>query len=176
MKIAVGSTNPAKLQAVTLAFSEVWPDERWEIVGVDVSSGVASQPMSDKESIKGAMNRAKRAIKQIDADFGVGLEGGIHKIGKEWFDKGWIVVIDKHGKKGMGTSINMHTPPKMIEMILKDKLELGEINDILFKTKNSKHGDGHFGLMTKNLITRTEGYKDGVISALVRFIHPEFYE
>lgn len=176
MKIAVGSTNPAKINAVKLAFASVWPREVLEIIGVDVASGVSNQPMSDKESIRGATNRAKRALKKSLADFGVGLEGGLHKIDKNWFDKGWMVVIDKKGQMGIGSSINMLTPPEMMRMIQEEKLELGEVNDLIFKRKNSKHAEGHFGLMTKNLITRTDAYKAALISALVRFIHPEFYE
>lgn len=174
MKVAVGSKNPVKIEAVRLAFEAVWPDEVWEVVGTDVTSGVSDQPMSDRESIKGAKNRANRALKKANADFGVGLEGGIQKTAGEWFDSGWMVVVDKAGTIGIGSSIKMHTPDKFMEYVHKG-LELGEVCDIIFKRKNSKHAEGQFGLMTKNLITRTEGYRQGLISALVRFIHPELY-
>lgn len=176
MIVAVGSTNPVKITCVQLAFEAVWPKQSWEVKGIPVSSDVSNQPLSDEECITGATNRATAAITIAESDFGVGLEGGIQKIGSHWFDKGWIVILDNTGRIGIGSSINMLTPPRMIKMIMDDHLELGEINDIIFKTKNSKHGDGHFGLMTKNLITRTEGYKDAVITALVPFIHPELYE
>ncbi|KKS04789.1 MAG: putative non-canonical purine NTP phosphatase [Candidatus Curtissbacteria bacterium GW2011_GWA2_41_24] len=56
-------------------------------------------------------------------------------------------------------------------------MELGHVDDVVFKVKNSKQGDGHFGLMSKNAVNRAEAYTEGVISALVRFIRPElFYE
>lgn len=174
-KVAVGSKNPTKIEAVKLAFEAVWPDERWEVEGVDVDSGVSSQPMSARESFKGATNRAKRALKQFNADFGVGLEGGIQKIAGAWLEGGWIVIIDKNGKKGMGTSILMNHPQKILDMINRG-MELGEVTDLLFKRSNSKQAEGHFGIMTKNLITRTSGYRDGVITALVRFIHPDLYD
>ena len=54
--------------------------------------------------------------------------------------------------------------------------ELGHVDDMVFITRNSKQGDGHFGLMTKNALTRTSAYRDGVISALVRFINPQLFE
>src|SRR3989344_4029632 len=96
MKVAVGSKNPVKIEAVKRAFEIIWPEKKWDVLGVEVSSGVSNQPMSDLESIKGATTRAKRAIKALKADFGVGLEGGLQKIKKDWFDCGWIVVINKN--------------------------------------------------------------------------------
>lgn len=175
MKVAVGSKNPVKIEAVKLAFERIWPEETWDVVGVEVKSGVSSQPMTDRESIRGAKNRARRAIKHLQSDFGVGLEGGLQKIGKHWFDCGWIVVFDKTGRNGIGSTAKIHTPPNMIKLILEGN-ELGIVNDIIFKTTNSKHGDGHFGLMTKNAITRSSGYRDGVIMALAPFIHPDLFE
>lgn len=175
-KVAVGSKNPVKIEAVRMAFTDVWPDIEWEVMDSDVTSGVSDQPMSDKESIKGATQRAKRSRKLLDADFGVGLEGGLQKHGKEYVDSGWIVVVAKDGKVGIGSSVRMHTPHKMMKMVIEEGKELGEVCDIVFKRQNTKQAEGQFGLMTKNLITRTEGYRQGVISALVRFIHPDLYD
>jgi inosine/xanthosine triphosphatase len=174
-KVAVGSKNPVKIEAVRLAFKDVWPEIEWEVIGTDVSSGVSNQPMSDRESIKGATNRAKRSRKLHNADFGVGLEGGLQKVGKDYVDAGWMVVVSKDGRLGIGSTVKMHTPHKMMRMVLEEGKELGEVCDIFFKRKNTKQAEGQFGLMTKNLITRTEGYRHGVISALVRFIHPDLY-
>lgn len=175
MKIAVGSQNPSKLDAVKLAFEAVFPKEKWEIIGVDIPSGVSNQPMSDKESIRGATNRAKRSLKKMNADFGVGLEGGLQKIGKLWFDSGWIVVMDKKGRTGIGSSVKMHTPDVMMKHIF-EGMELGSVDDLLFKRKNSKQAEGHFGIMTDKLLTRTQAYRAAVISALARFLHPEVFE
>lgn len=175
MKVAVGSKNPVKVYAVKLAFETIWPEQTWEVEGVDVSSEVSNQPMSDTESITGARNRATKALKKLQADFGVGLEGGLHQIQDKWFDCGWIVILDKDRKEGIGSSVRIETPKKMLDLILQGK-ELGEVCDIVFEKKNSKQGEGHFGLMTKNAITRTEGYKDAVIMALSRFIHPHLFE
>lgn len=175
MLVAVGSINPVKVKAVEKAFKEVWPQKEIMVRGIEVDSGVSSQPMSDEESIQGATNRAQKSLKELNADYGVGLEGGLHKIGSHWFDSGWMVVVDKKGNVGIGSSIKMHTSDKLMNHIHNGK-ELGEATDIEFKVTNSKQGDGHFGLMTNNLVTRTDGYRQGLISALARFIHPEVYE
>ncbi|MDO8260420.1 MAG: inosine/xanthosine triphosphatase [Candidatus Magasanikbacteria bacterium] len=175
MKVAVGSTNPVKINATKQAFAKVWPNNKWEVVGLEISSGVSNQPMSDLESIKGATNRAKGALKAGKADFGVGLEGGVQKTNGMWFDTGWVVVIDKNGVVGIGTSIRMQSPPVMMEYVNKG-MELGHIDDMLFGKKNSKHKQGHFGLMTRGVLVREEAYQHGVISALARFLHPKLFE
>lgn len=175
MKVAVGSTNPVKINATKQAFAKVWPNKKWEVVGIEVLSGVSNQPMSDIESIKGATNRAKGAIKAAKADFGVGLEGGIHKTNGKWFDTGWAVVVDKNGMEGIGTSIRMQSPPAMMKYVKKG-MELGDVDDLLFGKKNTKHKQGHFGLMSKGVLLREEAYQHGVISALVRFLHPKLFE
>jgi len=174
MKIVVGSQNPVKIKAVEAAFKAIWPDKKWEVLGIEVLSGVSRQRMSDEESIKGARNRAKQAREKIQADYGVGLEGGLQKIEDNYFDCGWAVVLDKENNEGIGSTIRMIAPSRMIEMIKQGK-ELGEVDDILFNKSNSKQAEGHFGLMTNSAITRTNGYKDGVIAALSRFIHPDLF-
>lgn len=175
MRIAVGSENPVKIKATYDAFKTLWPNKEWIVEGVDVPSGVADQPMSDEESIKGAINRAKRALKKLNAEFGVGLEGGLQRIGKRWFDCGWAVVLSKKGELGIASTVRIETPAKLMKLIKQGK-ELGEANDLYFKKKNSKQGQGHFGLMTNGAITRALGYRDGLIMALTRFLHSEIWK
>ncbi len=175
LRVAVGSENPVKLEAVRQAFQKVWPNERFMVEGIKVSSQVSDQPMSDQESMTGARNRAHQAQQQTNADYGVGLEGGLQKIGDKWFDCGWIVVVNRHAQEGIGSTARIETPAKMMELIHQG-LELGDVNDRVFGETNSKQAAGHFGLMTNNAITRTKGYTDGVIMALSRFLHPELFE
>lgn len=63
MHIAVGSSNPVKINAVINACTETWPDVVVE--GFDVPSGVDDQPRSDEETVTGAVNRAKEALKML---------------------------------------------------------------------------------------------------------------
>jgi inosine/xanthosine triphosphatase len=175
VKIAVGSTNPVKINAARLAFKKIWPRKKWEVVGVKVASGVSGQPMSDLESIKGATQRAKSALKEGKADYGVGLEGGLQQLGKSWFSCGWAVVVGKKGRIGFASTVRIELPSRIMKLIKSGK-ELGEADDLLFKRKNSKQDQGFFGLATNGLITRTQGYRDGLIMALTRFLHPELWE
>lgn len=171
MKVAVGSTNPVKIEAARKAFAKVWPKEKIKVVGVEVSSGVSNQPMSQKETIKGAKNRAITAQKTVSScDFAVGFEGGLERADGKWFDTAWIVVRNKDGKEGIASTIRMHTPEKLVQMSINKGMEIGHIDDILFKQKNSKHGIGHFGLMTNGILDRESQYANAVIAALSRFL------
>lgn len=174
IKVAVGSKNPVKINAVKAAFAKVFPRQKISVQSTVVGSGVSHQPLSDQESIRGATTRARRALKALKADFGVGLEGGLHKIDRLWFDCGWVVVIDHKLRTGYGSSIRLHTPAKMIKLI-RQGLELGDVVDKLFNRQNSKQAEGHFGLMTRGVLNRTEEYTHAVVSALARFIRPELF-
>lgn len=175
VRITVGSENPAKIEAVKQAFALIFPNEERELCGVDVAAGVSNQPMNDKESIKGARNRAVAALQSIpDADFAVGLEGGLESIAGHWFDCGWIVILSGTGEEGIGSTFRIEVPEKLMKLIRAGK-ELGEADDIIFQKINSRQSGGNFGLMTNNAVTRVQGYRDGVIAALSRFIHPDLF-
>ncbi|GHO44182.1 hypothetical protein KSX_23450 [Ktedonospora formicarum] len=130
--------------------------------------------MSDEESIRGARNRAVRALEALGADYGVGLEGGLQETGGIWFDCGWIVVTDSKGHQGTGATIKLVVPEAMLKMI-REGMELGDVIDTIFERQNSKQAEGHFGLMTGNALTRASCYSDGVVAALARFVHPHLF-
>ena len=78
MIIAVGSKNPTKIRPVRKIFKKYFEDII--INSYEVSSGVSDQPLSENETYEGALNRAKEVLKlDLDADYGVGIEGGIIK-------------------------------------------------------------------------------------------------
>lgn len=180
MKVAVGSSNPTKINAARIAFEKVFPHEVIEVVGVKVSSGIPDQPVGDTQTILGATNRAKRALQKSGADYGVGQEGGMNSFDlaqdkqKFWVETGWCAVVDKKGTVGISSSVRMEIPQKMMKHIKKGK-ELGEATDIEFKVIESGKNAGFFGLMTNGAIDRTNAYADGIISALTRFLHPDLF-
>jgi inosine/xanthosine triphosphatase len=174
MLIAVGSLNPSKLEAVRLGFLAYFPEQKCAIMGTAAVSGVSDQPMSPKESLAGARARAKNALALApEASFGVGLEGGLEHLEGHWFDRGWIVVLDREGREGIGSTIGMPVDPEAMRLVLEEGMELGTAADKVFGTVNLKLAQGHFGFMTKNLITRATGYRDAVIVALSHLKHPQ---
>jgi len=74
-RAAVGSKNPAKLEAVHRALARLAPG--CSVEGVDVPSGVRAQPFGDEETRLGARRRAQSALAQSGSDVAFGLEGGV---------------------------------------------------------------------------------------------------
>lgn len=174
LTIAVGSTNKTKIDPVKDVFSHHF--KKVKVVGISVDSEVSDQPMTDDEMYQGAFNRATKAIKKVkDADFGVGIEGGLHKYNYGWFERSIIVIIDKKGAVGIGSSGGLALPDKVIQRILKGE-NLEQAIDGLFGTKKIGEGIGMFGIMTKGIVTRAEGVKHGVAFAIARFLHEKIYE
>lgn len=174
MKIAVGSKNPVKIKAVEEAFKKVFGD--CEVVSKDVNSGVSHQPFGEEEAIKGAINRARAALKECEADFGVGLEGAVREVaGKGYFETPWCAVLDNKGKIGLGSAGSMELPEKAIIEIKKGK-ELGEVIDEFSGIENSKQKMGAFGYFTNGVVDRQSAYVQMVVFALARFLKQELYD
>jgi len=172
LKISIGSKNPVKIKAVKRVIKRIWP--KVEIISLNVKSGVNDQPMSDQEAIKGAINRAKLSLKRTGSDLGIGLEGCVYESKFGMFLSGWVVVIDKKGKTGIGSGGCLLLPDKIAKEIKKGK-ELGTVMDELIKEHNTKQKQGTVGVLTNNLINRTESFERAIIFALTKFISPQHY-
>jgi len=174
MKIIVGSKNPVKINAALKGFRKIFPKELFVVEGLPVPSGVAEQPGSDAEALKGALNRAENLAKVAPkADFWVGLEGGVEDVDGEMRSFAWAVV--KSAKKlGKGRSATMILPKKVADLIRAGK-ELGEADDIVFSKTNSKLSSGAVGILTEEIIDRTEFYWPAVALALIPFKNPKLY-
>ncbi|MFO7683150.1 MAG: inosine/xanthosine triphosphatase [Chloroflexota bacterium] len=173
MKIAVGSTNPVKIAAVTSIVTLLWPEA--EIESVSVPTGVGEMPMSDEETIIGARNRARAARQAIGADLGFGLEGGVHQDPVGLVLQGWVVVTDGNGREGVAGAGRLPLPPSIAERVLAGE-ELGPVMDDLLGESNVKAKGGAVGALTGGLIPRQQAFALGVAYALAPFIAPEFYD
>lgn len=69
--INVGSKNKVKVEAVREIVRDYGHLKASQIVAVDALSKVSEQPKSLKETIRGAMHRAKHAFKNCDYSFGI---------------------------------------------------------------------------------------------------------
>lgn len=172
MKIVVASENPVKLKAVESGFRAFF--EGCEVEGIQASSGVSNQPLTEEETLEGARNRVMEARRLItDAEFWVGIEGGIQAVDTGLAAFAWI-VISSAGKKGEARTATFMLPGKISHLIA-GGLELGTANDLIFSKSNSKQKNGAVGLLTHNIIDRTDLYRDAVILALIPFINPDLY-
>ena len=104
--VAVGSTNPVKIGAVRAVLTRIAPHVSVE--GVAVESGVSDQPWGDEETIKGAVARARAARLALDADWGVGIEGGvIDEDGTIVRTCAWAAIVGRDGRPGVGGSLSL---------------------------------------------------------------------
>ena len=171
MKIVVTSHNPVKIAAVRQAFLSQFPGQEIQTVPLSVDSGVPEQPMSDQETRQGARNRvAKARLKAPDADYWVGLEGGLDFFDGRLMAFAWMVIADSDNDVSETRSATLPLPPQ-VQILVAGGLELGEANDRVFSTLNSKQGGGAYGLLTDGLMTRENIYTQTLILALIPFVH-----
>ncbi len=171
MKIIVTSHNPVKIEAVRQAFISQFSKHEIELIPLAVDSGVSDQPMSDQETRQGARNRVENArVNTPEADFWVGLEGGLDFFDGHLMAFAWMVIAGSENRISETRSATLPLPPQ-VQTLVSEGLELGEANDRVFSTLNSKQGGGAFGLLTDGLLTRESVYTQTLILALVPFVH-----
>ena len=174
MKIIIASRNPIKINATKLAFEQMFPNKVFQFEGVSISSDISDQPMSNNETLKGAINRSNNAkLEYMDADYWIGIEGGVEKKGNEMQVFAWIYIQSKE-MVGKARTATFNLPKKIIELI-DFGMELGDADDVIFSRKNSKQKNGAVGILTKDLIDREKYYTHAIIMALIPFKNMDLY-
>ena len=172
-RIAIGTTNPSKIEAVEQKVRRQWPDV--ELVPVSVPSGVSDMPMSDGECIQGAKNRGMASLRAAGADLGVGLEGGVMLMPEGMMLVGWVAVVDANGRCGLGSSARIPLP-EFIAQRVRNGEELGPVMDTIVNETNTKHRGGASGILSGGLTKRSESFATAVAYALSPFVAPQFYD
>ena len=172
MQIAIGSTNPVKIRAVKNVARKIFPNA--EFVAREVPSGVPGQPRGDKQTRRGAVNRARAVRKATRADWGVGLEAGIVENEFGAMTCAWCAIVDRRRRVGIGGSTNMLLPDEVAARV-KAGAELGDAMDAFARIKNVKHKMGAIGVLTRGLSNRQRAYEYVLTLAVVRFLWREEY-
>ncbi|HEY8488811.1 MAG TPA: inosine/xanthosine triphosphatase [Thermaerobacter sp.] len=167
--IAVGSTNPTKVEAVRQVAAAAWPAV--QVLGRDVPSGVRAQPLGTAETEAGARQRARRVLEAVpEADLGVGLEGGVDPGG---FLLSACCVRDRWGRESVAWSLRMPLPPQVVRAVL-DGEELGPLLERLGGVPGIGRGPGAVGLFTRGLVDRTQLWAMAVAGALAPWLTPQW--
>jgi inosine/xanthosine triphosphatase len=195
LRIAVGSLRGPKLDAVHDAFAQLapllHPNGLVEIQGFDVESGVGHTPLSSAESMRGARQRAEVTIRQL-AESGtpyqyyVGLEGGLevmndssergeaHGGGRRVFLESWAYATD--GKRGgWGRSGAIELPAKLAHEVLDEGVELAHAIDKFAGKVGIRDGQGAWGVLSSNFITRREAFRLAVVAAFAPFYNADLF-
>ena len=169
---AIGSTNPAKVEAVRRILAQLAPG--CALVAIDVPSGVAAMPLGEDAVRAGASARAHAALEQSGADVAFGLEGGAILGAENAWLTGHVVAVTRDGRLGEAAWGRMLLPHVAAERLRRGE-ELGDIIDDLFARKESKRQAGAVGLLTEGAVSRTDAFADLVAMACVPFLRPDLY-
>ena len=171
MTIAVGTTNKAKVDAVTEVLQEYTHLTGAIIKPTATSSGVSDQPLSLQETVEGALHRAHSAYK--DCDYSIGIESGLFEVPKSksgYMDVCVCAIYD--GKEfHMGLSSAWEFPDSSVikDLMLQKGMTMSEAINKAGYTKNESIGsaEGAVGILTKGRVDRKEQAKQAIRMALI---------
>ncbi len=186
--VAVGSTRRPKLNAVweaVMVFGpSLDPNAQFDVVGVEVPSGVGHTPLSRAELMAGARKRAETLVamareKREPWKYFVGLEGGLDVVGEggeRWaFLENWAYVSDGAGRGAYGQSGAVLLPPRLVARVVDEGVELAEAIDAFAGGQGIRDAQGAWGVLTRNLITRQDAFRISVINAFAPFFNARLY-
>ncbi|MFB5088061.1 DUF84 family protein [Psychrobacillus sp. PGGUH221] len=167
MKILIGTNNRAKTKAVITISTKYYPNAEFE--NKDVPSLVSNQPMSDEETRQGAINRAKHLmVENVDAEFGIGLEGGVKEIDGTMYVCNWGALVTKGGRVFSATGAGVPLPNE-IAVLLKAGSELGPIMDVFTNKNDIRHDEGAIGVFTNGLVSRSDMFEHIMLLLIGQF-------
>ena len=186
--VAVGSTRRPKLNAVweglTVFGPQLDPNAQFEVVGVEVASGVGHTPLTRAELMAGARGRTealvrlKRERNEVWQYF-VGLEGGLDVVEQNGqrlvFLENWAYVTDGTGRGAYGQSGSILIPAPLAAEVLDRGVELAAAIDAFAGGHGIRDAQGAWGVLTRNLITRQDAFRVAVINAFAPFFNAAVY-
>jgi inosine/xanthosine triphosphatase len=160
LKCYVGSVNRIKIAATKEVLKQ------YEVVGVKVDSQVKAQPLSDQETLTGALNRATTLPKD---GLRIGLEAGVQMQGDLLFMVNWGVLIDQfnHVYYAGGTRIPLPEPIKIA--LLNDGKELADVIDEYTNTFDVRQNEGAIGVFTSSLVKRKD-----IFTHIVKLLYGQY--
>jgi len=185
--IALGSDRAAKIMAVRASIARIaeidgaWSEAR--VVARPVTTSVPAMPLTDWQLMEGARERAlavrETLVKQnLGADLYVGLEGGFHSISidGEWhtFLRGWAYATD--GFKGsFGAAPSISVPDAIVKSVVEGRRELGLVIDEVAGVRDVRSRQGAWGILSRDLLTRSMSFEAALIAAFAPFYNPKLY-
>ena len=185
--IALGSDRAAKIMAVRASVARVATiDPEWNDVNVvarRVETSAPAMPLTDWQLMEGARERALAVrdslhSRRLEADIYVGLEGGFHSIsvGGEWhtFLRGWAYATDGE-KSAFGAAPSISVPAEIVKNVVQGRRELGVVIDEVAGGRDIRSKQGAWGVLSRDLVTRSLSFELALIAAFAPFYNPKFY-
>jgi non-canonical (house-cleaning) NTP pyrophosphatase len=186
--VAVGSTRLPKVQAVRQALEAFGgmldADAQFDVVAVEVDSGMGHTPTSRAELMSGARGRAA-SLMSIARHRGenwryfVGLEGGLDVViddGRRLtFLESWAFVSDGQGREAYGQAGGILLPDSLAEIVLDRGVELSVAIDEYAGGRGIRDAQGAWGVLTRDIITRQEAFRIALVHAFAPFFNAQLY-
>lgn len=185
--IALGSDRAAKIMAVRASVARVAAiDPEWADVNVvarRVETSAPAMPLTDWQLMEGARERALAVrdslrTRRLEADIYVGLEGGFHSIsiGGEWhtFLRGWAYATDGE-RSAFGAAPSISVPQEIVKNVVQGRRELGAVIDEVTGARDVRSKQGAWGVLSRDLVTRSMSFELALIAAFAPFYNPKFY-
>jgi inosine/xanthosine triphosphatase len=162
MQIVVASRNPVKLAAVRTVAAALF-GEAAVVKPADPPADRVAQPLSDEEAIGAARDRALHAT--AGADFGVGVEGGVMRVGEMLFGCNWAVVAGPGGVAA-ACSARYPLPPGLWEELAGGR----ELSELIEPGIGAR--EGAVALVSAGAITRRHLAEEALRLAFGQLLHP----
>ena len=161
-------------------------DQAWgeiNVVARAVETNIPAMPLTDWQLMQGARERALAVrdvlrSRRLDAEIYVGLEGGFHSISieGEWhtFLRGWAYATD--GKTAcFGSSPSITVPNALARKVIEGRKELGLVIDEVSGKRDVRSREGAWGVLTRDLVTRSMSFEVALIAAFAPFYNSKMY-
>ncbi|MCL2296487.1 MAG: inosine/xanthosine triphosphatase [Methanomassiliicoccaceae archaeon] len=161
VRIAVGSTNRVKIEAVRTVMEKVFGNVI--VISADVKSGVSDQPR-ELETRTGAINRATSALG--DNDLSVGIEAGVFITEDGLYDFQYCAILDRDGKMTVGVGPGFRYPDDVAALV-SNGMTVGDAIHKLYGDPVSGKKQGAVGLLSKGLLDRKTLTEQSVTAAMI---------
>lgn len=185
--IALGSDRAAKIMAVRASVARVATvDPDWanaNVVARRVETSAPSMPLTDWQLMDGARERALAAMeslrsRRLRADIYVGLEGGFHSVSIEgqWhtFLRGWAYATNGE-QSAFGAAPSISVPSHIVKSVVEGRRELGIVIDEVTGGRDIRSKQGAWGVLSRDLVTRSMSFELALIAAFAPFYNPKLY-
>jgi len=155
VKIAVGTTSLQKIGYLEEVLQEL--ELEFSLIPFEVSSEISDQPLSNKETKKGSINRAKNALSNsADCDFAIGIEVGYHPNKKgEYKMFCYTTILDSKGKKVSAKSHQLLLPDFYQKLLKENKYLSDYVDQYLSENQNPPYKQLAIILKTRKPLIQT---------------------
>lgn len=165
-------------------------DPEWadiNVVARRVETSAPAMPLTDWQLMEGARERALAVrdslrSRRLEADIYVGLEGGFHSvsIAGQWhtFLRGWAYATDGNAegeRSAFGAAPSISVPPDIVNRVVQGRRELGAVIDEVTGGRDIRSKQGAWGVLSRDLVTRSMSFELALIAAFAPFYNPKFY-